>query len=193
MYDTIRRIHLYTGVGLLAYVVMYFVTGYVLIHADFFPATPPVKTTRDAPLAAAPDTSAEEYSDLLRRQFSLAGKRQPPVRTKDGGWKFEYVRPGVTHEAVVPKEGGRVRVTTSEHGARQVLVQFHRLHGYGGGWVYDLWMVLYDLASAAMIVFALSGIYLWYKLTRRRLLGWALLAASFAFTAGTVIYLANSA
>jgi hypothetical protein len=85
-----------------------------------------------------------------------------------------------------------VIITSAHQGARQVMVQFHRLHGYGGGWMYDVWMVLYDLASAAMIVFALSGVYLWYKLTKRRALGWALLAVSFTFTAGTMIYLVNA-
>jgi len=33
----------------------------------------------------------------------------------------------------------------------------------GGGWLYDLWAVVYDLASASMILFALSGIYLWHQ------------------------------
>jgi hypothetical protein len=193
MYDTIRRIHLYTGVGLLAFVVMYFVTGYVLIHGEWFPGGQPAKTTREEPLTSAPGASPEQFSAILQRQFGLNGKRQPPVRMKDGGWRFDYVRPGVTHEAVVSPAGGRLRITTSNFSTRQTLVGFHRLHGYGGGWVYDLWMVVYDLASASMIVFAVTGIYLWYKLTRRRLLGWTLLAVSFAFASGTVLYLVHSA
>jgi hypothetical protein len=192
MYDTVRRIHLYTGVGLLAFVVMYFVTGYVLIHHDWFPDSPPVKSTRQEPLTAAPGASPEEYSAMLQRQFGLAGKRQPPVQMKDGGWRFQYLRPGLSHEAIVPPAGGTVRITTSRFSTRQTLVHFHRLHGYGGGWVYDTWMVLYDLASASMILFAASGIYLWYKLTKRRLLGWVLLAVSFSFATGTMLYLVHA-
>ena len=192
MYDTIRRIHLYTGVGLLAFVVMYFVTGYVLIHHDWFPASEPVKSIREAALTPATGASPEEYSALLQRQFGLAGKRQPPVRMKDGGWKFQFVRPGVWHEAVVPPAGGTVNITTSHFSTRQMLVHFHRLHGYGGGWLYDLWMVMYDLASASMILFAVSGIYLWYKLTKRRLLGWVVLAVSFSFAIGTMLYLVHA-
>jgi hypothetical protein len=86
MYDTIRRIHLYTGVGLLAFVVMYFVTGYVLIHHEWFPNNEPVKVVREQTLTVAPGASAEEYSALLQREFGLAGKRQPPKQTGDGGW-----------------------------------------------------------------------------------------------------------
>ena len=192
MYDTIRRIHLYTGVGLLAFVVMYFATGYVLIHHDWFPASQPTESTRQEPLSASAGASPEEFSALLQRQFDLAGKRQPPARMKDGGWKFEYFRPGVVHEAVVPPGGGTVRITTSHFPTHQTLVHFHRMHGYGGGWVYDLWMVMYDLASASMIVFAVSGIYLWYKLTKRHLLGWVMLAVSFSFAIGTLLYLAHA-
>ena len=189
MYDTIRRIHLYTGVGLLAFVVMYFVTGYALIHHEWFPESTPVKSTRTEPLTAAVGASPEEYSAILQKQFGLAGKRQ---RSKDGEWKFQYLRPGVTHEAVVPAGGGTVNITTTQFSGRQTLVHFHRLHGYGGGWLYDLWMVIYDLASASMILFAASGIYLWYKLTKRRLLGWVLLAVSFSFAIGTMLYLVHA-
>jgi hypothetical protein len=191
MYELIRRIHLYTGVGLLAFVVMYFFTGYALIHGDWFAKDSPVKSTREEPLSSSVGASPEEYSAILQRQLGLSGKRQPPARTKDGGWKFTYDHPGVSHEAVVPGGGGKVRITTTRFSGRQTLVQFHRLHRYGGGSVYDLWMVMYDLASAAMIVFAATGIYLWYKLTRRRLLGWVLLGISFSFATGTVLYLVH--
>lgn len=193
MYDTIRRIHLYTGVALLAFVVMYFVTGYVLIHHELVSDERPANSTREEALTAAPGASPEEYSAKLQRQFAMAGKRQPPVRMRDGSWKFEYFRPGVGYKALVAPSGDKVRITTSPSSPRQTLVQFHRMHGYGGGWLYDLWCVVYDLASLSMILFALSGIYLWYKLTKRRLLGWMVLAVSFSFATGTILYLVHAA
>lgn len=52
--------------------------------------------------------------------------------------------------------------------------------------------MVYELASAAMVVFAATGIYLWYKLTRRPLLGWMLLALSFSFAGGTILYLVHA-
>ena len=192
MYDLIRKIHLYSGLTLLAFVLMYFVSGYVMTHHDWFPGGDPRKTVREEPLASAPGADPEAYSALLQRQLGLSGKRQPPSRGKDGSWKFVYVRPGVTHEALVPASGDRVRITRSDQDTRGTLVGLHRLHGYGGGWLYDLWAVVYDLSSAAMVLFAVSGIYLWYKLTKRRLLGWVLLAVSFAFATGTVLYLVRS-
>ena len=192
MYDVFRKIHLYSGLTLLAFVVMYFVTGYVLIHGDYFPRGEPAVTTREEALSSAPGASPEEFSALLQRQFDLPGKRQPPQRKKDGSWRFEYFRPGLLHEATVGPAGDRVTIKRSDFGAAQTLVGFHRLHGYGGGWVYDLWMVVFDLASFSMILFAVTGIYLWYKLTKRHALGWAMLGTSFAFAIGTVLYLVHA-
>jgi hypothetical protein len=189
VYDVIRKIHLYAGFVLLAFVVMYFVTGYVLIHGDFFPRGTPTVQTREAALAQAPGVAPEEMSIVLQEQFGLSGKRQPPQRKKDGSWQFQYLRPGTVHEATVNPAGDHVTIKRTEHGTAQMLVGMHRLHRYGGGWLYDLWMVTYDLASFSMILFAVTGVYLWYKLTRRRALGWTLLAASFAFTTGTILYL----
>jgi len=79
-------------------------------------------------------------------------------------------------------------VTEERHGWRQTLIGFHRLHGYGGGWLYDGWAVLYDLASLSMIVFAITGVWLWYKLIPNRRLGWVLLALGFSFTSALMLF-----
>ena len=192
VYEVIRKIHLYTAFVLLAFVLMYFVTGYVLIHNEWFPRSEPKVATREEALAPSPGASPEQMSVDLQRHFDLPGKRSEPKHNRDGSWKFQYVRPGTTCEAVVNPAGDRVTIKRTDFGAAQTMIGFHRLHRYGGGWVYDLWMVLYDLASVSMILFAASGVYLWYKLTRRRLLGWVLLAAGLGFTAGTMVYLVHA-
>ena len=78
---------------------------------------------------------------------------------------------------------------TKEQNARNILVGFHRMHGYGGGWLYNIWLVFYDLASLSLILFAVSGTYLWWRLARRRWLGWVLLGVSWGYATITVVYL----
>jgi len=115
--------------------------------------------------------------------------REPGRRRKDGTWTFEFFRPGHLTEVVVSADLKSATVTEHRFGWQRVLAGFHRLHGYGGGWLYDLWAVLYDLASAAMIVFAVTGVVLWHRLARPRWPGWVLLACGLAFTASTLSYL----
>ena len=49
---------------------------------------------------------------------------------------------------------------TENENAIDTIVGFHRLHGYGDGKVYDVWVFRYDLAGISLILFAFTGIYL---------------------------------
>ncbi len=188
-YTLLRKIHLYSGLILMTFVVMYFVTGYVMVHHDWFPHAEPVATTRTEPLEFAAVEDPKAYSLYLQQTFDLRGKRQEPRRGDDGSWRFRYFRPGTFHEAVVAADGKSVTITSRDETAHATMVGYHRLHGYGGGWLYDVWAVLYDLASLSMILFAISGIYLWYRLTRRKLVGWIFLGVSYGYAGMTILYL----
>ena len=93
-YTLLRKVHLYSGLVLLTFVVMYFVTGYPMIHHSWFPDPEPVKSTRTEPLSYAGPMEPEAYSLYLQEAFGLRGKRQPGRRMDDGGWRFRYFRPG---------------------------------------------------------------------------------------------------
>jgi len=189
LYQLIRRVHLYTAFFLLSFVLMYFVSGYVMIHENLLENRDPQKKTRNLALKYKGEKTAAAYAAHLEQTFGLEGKRQPPQKREDGSWRFAYFRPGTSYEAVISAAGDSVRITESRENLRRTLVGFHRMHGYGGGLLYDIWAVCYDLASAALILFTLSGIYLWYKLTSRHLLGWLLLLLSFGLAAATIGYL----
>ncbi len=188
MYPWIRRIHLFTGLFLLVFVLMYFVSGYLMIHEKWFQRGEPLKTTRNERLTYAGDLSTTDFAGYLEHTFGVRGKRQPPRRRPDGSWQFNYVRPGVNHEVVVSPSGQEVTITRSQFGAVGLAHGLHRLHGYGGGWLYDLWAVVYDLASGAMILFALTGIFLWHQSTVIRWPGWLCLVLSFGFTTAMLLY-----
>lgn len=189
MYTLLRKIHLYTGLTLLVMVLMYFVTGYLMIHYKWFPDPAPRKQTRTVAVPQAEGKDPAAYAIQIQEQFGLRGRRVRPQQRKDGGWTFLYYRPGEEFEVAVSAGGKTAEITHQEQGTVGMLVGFHRLHRYGGGWQYSVWAFLYDLASLAMIVFPLTGIYMWYKLTQKRLLGWILLGFSLAYSAGNMLYL----
>ncbi len=68
------------------------------------------------------------------------------------------------------------------------MIVLHRMVGYGGGTLYDLWVLMYDLASAALIVFAVTGVMLWSARPGRDRLGWVMLGLGCALCLGTVLY-----
>ncbi len=188
MYSAIRRIHLIFGLILLVFVMMYFATGLPLIHEGWFHRADPVKTTRTETLAYRGDPGAEAFVTYLENTFGLRGKRDKPKQNKTGEWEFSWFRPGTEFRVKVSSDGKQATITKSEYNLRQIAVGLHRLHGYSGGWLYNIWAVLMDLASIATIVFGLSGIFLWYKLTRNRLPGWICLGFGCGLTAATIIH-----
>lgn len=189
VYTLFRKVHLYAGLSLFTFVLMYFVTGYPIIHHDWFDEGEPLRSERQADVSQPPGEPLKEYAVWLQDELGLAGKRTGARKLKDGRWKFEYWRPGTLHEVHVSADGATAHIATRQESWRTTLVGFHRMHNYGGGWLYDIWVVFYDLASASLIVFAFSGIYLWWRLTRRRLWGWICLGVSWGFAAVTVGYL----
>ena len=192
MYHWIRRIHLFAGLFLLVFVLLYFVSGWMMIHGQWFHHDGPKKTTRTEHLAYQGDRSAPEFARYLEETFGLRGKRQPPRQHSDGTWQFNYVRPGQNFEVRVSPAGDQATITTTDFDAMGLANGLHRARGYGGGWLYDLWSAIYDLASAAMILFALSGIYLWHQFATIRWPGWLCLGLSFGFTAAMILYLLYS-
>ncbi len=192
MHPWIRRIHLYCGFMLMAFVVMYFVTGYVLTRGSLFGKASETTTQRTVPLNSAmlsPKPDEDAFAAALQEQLGVSGKRSPAKRHADGNWRFTFFHPGHRTEVTLAADLKSASITEKRFGWQRVLVGFHRLHGYGGGWFYNLWAALYDLASGAMIVFALTGVVLWYRLARPRWPGWVLLACGFGFTASMLGYL----
>jgi len=188
-YTLFRTIHLYAGLALLAFVIMYFVTGYPMIHHAWFPQSEPNRTIRTEMLVYPGAREPAAYSIYLQETFNLRGKVTRQRRLKDGSWEFRYSRPGTIHEAVVAPAGDSVRITTVKEKPIETMIAFHELHGYGGGLLYNVWALFYDLASFSLIVFAFTGIYLWYRLTKKKLLGWIFLAISYGYATVTVLYL----
>ena len=189
MYHFILRIHLFTAFVLLVFVIMYFATGYMMIHDHWFGKAKPstaVRTESIDPPAGATDETVSRY---LQDRFDLRGKRNPVTRKSDGSRQFNFFRPGTTFETVVSPDGRSVTITQKEFGGVALASSLHRLRGYGGGGIYELWVVLYDLASVSLIVFALSGILLWYQSTTRHLAGWICLGLGVGFTTAMILQL----
>ncbi|NLF39902.1 hypothetical protein GX586_10675 [bacterium] len=189
MIKHVRQVHLYSSFALAAFVVMYFATGYVVVHGGWFGRASEAVSHRTvtldtAALEAARDGAA--YAAALQGQLGLRGKRAPAARRTDGTWRVTVTRPGVSFEAVVAADGATAVVTERRQGWQRVMAVFHRLHGYGGGWLYDLWALMLDAVGIAMIGFAVTGVVLWHRCTRVRLPGWIVFACGFILTAATV-------
>ena len=197
MYNVIRKIHLYSGLVILVFLMMYFVSGYVMIHRPWFggqSGKPPPGVRTESLAGYTGPREPEALAAYVVERFQLHGRANvpPPARQPQKSIRFNVVRPGMIQQVDIPRDGDTVTVTTTRENLAGVLVQLHRVHGYGGGWVWNTFVFFNDVASASCILFALSGVYLWWKTAKRRIWGMLCLAASCAYTIGTILYLMHA-
>lgn len=124
---------------------------------------------------------------LLKTRFGFSG--QFDVQKNDRRKRITFFHPGTNVEALIPNGTDSVKMTLRKGNGISTLQGFHRLHGYKGGWNYFLWAFMYDLSALSMIVFSLTGFYLWYKTESNHLTGWLIFGTFSAFTAFIVFYL----
>ena len=195
MYATIRTIHLVTGLILAAVITMYCVTGWVMAHREWFEGAQKRVTEHSLTSAVAgrmPAGLSFEEAASWHRQIGdeLAMRGRPAARDPfDGGWQFEYNRPGTVEKLRVRPGTAEVALTVEEGGAYWMLNRLHHLHGYAGPARYTLWGFLVDVTSVALILFPLSGIYLWFVLKKDRRFGWAIFGLSSAYCVGSILHL----
>lgn len=187
MYNRIRQIHLFAAFILTVFVLMYFVTGLVMIFEEHFHRKDNSVTTVTREVPGIRLASGDKLVTTVREHFEVSGQYQ--VRQGKARTVITFRHPGMEATVVVPNHSDSVTVTTKEKNFISALHQFHRLHGYHGGWNYRVWAFVYDLSALSMIVFAITGVYLWYKTERVRWPGWLILAGFTLFIAFTIYYL----
>ena len=194
MYHLIRKIHLYCGLIILIFLMMYFVSGYMMVHRPWFVTPPPPVTTYTAPLLSSREQPPEKLAAEIKAQLKLAGRiqfpggqptNQPPDMTR-----FWITRPGAMVRVDVPAREQQVYVITQRVNWVGTLIILHKVRGYDGEVLFDLVACFGDLAGLSMILFAISGVYLWWTRVRNHRWGIVCLTASCAYAAGMMLYLA---
>lgn len=195
MYALIRTVHLFSGLILAAAMLMYTITGWVMAHHDWFGESEPVITVHELSSQVATSMPQGLSADDARRWQQQIGDelgmrgRTAKRHATDDGWRFEYARPGTLEKLALTPGISEVTLTVEEPGTVAMLNRLHHLHGYGGAPRYFLWGLLVDVTSVALILFPLTGIYLWFVLKKDRRLGWVILGGSSAYVIGSILFL----
>jgi hypothetical protein len=187
MYKSIRQIHLFAAFVLTVFVLMYFVSGFVMIFEDSFQRKDTGVSVLKRHIPGIGAASGDTLVSLVKETFGVRGQYQ--IRRNNSGTVLTFRHPGKEVQVVVQTLSDSTTCTIRKKNLVSVLHQFHRLHGYYGGANYIAWAIMYDLAAMSMILFAITGVFLWYKTERVRWPGWLILGAFTMLTAFTIYYL----
>ncbi len=184
----LRRIHLYLALFLAPWILMYTVSTFVMNHRGLFHGPPPVPPPQFA----------------VEREFVYPGEMPDGatpqqvalqlLATLDMDGAHVVARPWTAERVVInrqhPVTPRRITYTAAD---RRVVVEkmvfsgagflerMHRRRGFQHKYVLeDLWAASVDVTIAALILLALSGIWMWWTLRPARALGALALGAGFA-------------
>lgn len=139
---------------------MYIITGFLITRHNMFPDYEQKPVTTEHQLSLPEGISVEELPVYLHNEFNLRGHRGKPQSNDKGEITILYYRPGHRYQAIIAADKKNIKITTTKTNLRSTIVIFHRMKEYGGGFIYNLYVLMTDITAVAIIIFSLTGIYL---------------------------------
>src|ERR1044071_6997692 len=187
----VRRIHMFTGLFLGPWMLMYALSTLVMTHREyvlsFYPSkNPKMVTERELDYLRTFPTSAsrEQIAQGILQDLGLDGAHR--VSGGSGGKPLVINRQHALAAQLITLDTTthKLRIEREEFRALTFLERMHRRRGYEQPYALDdIWGFLVDVAVIAMVFWSLSGIWLWWEVKPTRRGGaWSLAAGAALFT-----------
>lgn len=185
-----RRIHFLASIIIVIFTLFYSATGLIVSKSNWFTD---VKTTISVDRYALnyqPDTTnLAKFGNEIKQQFDISG-RMEYHRNKNNSLSYLIYRPGFRHEILVKQKMDSIVIKRIENNYfTEVSKRLHRMHGFNGGWKYVVWGIIYDITAIAFILFAITGLLIWFKHRKTFKWGWIVLIPTLIFTLKMITYL----
>ncbi|MFB3904148.1 MAG: hypothetical protein ACE15E_11900 [Acidobacteriota bacterium] len=183
-----RRLHLYLGMFLLPWVLVYAVSSLIFSHAaairKWDGATPPrwkTELEREYNLPVPPGADVRVVGARVLKDLGMEGApffaaRPGPKRLNINPadfWERKRVAYFIDQHKVVVQSMENLRW-------HQILVGFHLRSGYRqDNFLSDLWAFTLDVVCLAFLIWIVSGIYIWWQIRPTRLWGMTALVGGF--------------
>ena len=190
-YRLIRDLHLYLGLFISPFVLVFAISVFFLVHSWLPKIAPETSTTRVVSALPLPGDlqtlSGRPLIDALKPTLEKAGVRGEVgfVRhmVKEEKLIVPVTIPGRETTVSISIANREATIVTRERGLADALVTLHKSPGQHGpnirmNWFYmRAWRWMADATVYLVLFISVSGIYLWYVLRAERSVGFILLLA----------------
>ena len=171
IYRKILAVHLCTGMFCLAFLAMYGWSAVQMAHRKWFGLRDSVTEQKYTLVPGLSDVRS--VARLLPVRGELTG-----IRLRGGGFVFTVARPGTVCLIDYAAGTGTVTVQTHESGIGGALNRIHQTQGMWHDYrLANLWAAVLGLVSLGLLLLGVTGLYLWFRNRRERLVGSILVAA----------------
>ena len=196
-YSNIRNLHLYAGLFLCPFVMLFAFSTILLNHPSRAPSVNP-EPKREVPVQVPPgEPGSIPHAREILRQIGVTGEMDYVRHNAKAERLFIPVsRPGETTRVDVDLRAKTATIEREDRGLGEALNYLHKMPGphnvkFRRNWVYmSWWAVTADAAVCGILFLTASGLYLWWKLKAERTVGWVLVgsgAATVALLVGAIV------
>jgi hypothetical protein len=181
MYRWLRNTHLFLGLFSFLFVLMYAVSSVQMAHNTWFRLRPTVTETQQK-IAPEQAGDARAVARVLMDRSVVAGEINE-ARETPGGYRIRVVRAGAVQEVDYTRADATANIRISKPGMLGMLNRIHHIAGMEHEYQpTNIWAAFVAVISAGLIILAMTGIYLWFKLHQERLIGAVLLALNLGYS-----------
>lgn len=169
----VRRVHLYLGLFLTPWIAMYALSTIAMNHRDSFGKEPPVFAVEAERRfeGALPESDPRASARVLLASLSLDGAHTVR-KAPDGTLTIQRLDPVTPRRVTYRPETKALRIERQVFRTNQFLERMHRKRGYAQDYLADdLWAATVDLTIAAIVLWGLTGLWMWWELKAARALG----------------------
>lgn len=184
MYKLTRNIHLLLGLSAALVILVYAVSAVQMAHQY---TIKPQISNQDLALPAG--LQARTLAQVLMDQHGYRGDLGE-VKSAGGRLSFTISRPGTSYAVSYEPSTGSTHVQRRELPFMGLLNRMHHLNGFGhtsmalNAWAWSLAWV-----SVTLLALGVTGVYMWFRLYKERLIGSILLGFNVAVSIALLVLL----
>ncbi|HUR58559.1 MAG TPA: PepSY-associated TM helix domain-containing protein [Opitutaceae bacterium] len=180
-----RRTHLYLGMILLPWMVMYAVSTIAFNHGEHFRKPAEIKWLPlwEKDYAADVPATEDDLRVFARRILDENGLQGAFGVQRQGGQRLTIQLPNFLNPTRVTYDIAqkKLRAEAKERLAYDVLARLHTRTGYGrAGVLQNIWAFMVDAWCITTLIWILTGLYLWWKLPMTRTWGFVAMGGGVA-------------
>lgn len=177
----IRKIHLFLGLFLAPWILMYALSSIAMQHREIFYGSkdrvaPDFELVKEvqAPASLAQSADSKQAALIILQELDLEGAHGVRGKLEEGRIQINRDRPIGSYRIVWEAAKNTVTVEKQRFGMTYFLEMLHRRRGFNQPyWANDAWGIIVDGVITAILLWAFTGLWMWWKMKSTHKLGTA--------------------
>jgi hypothetical protein len=185
-YPLVKKIHLYACLSTVAILAMFIFTSYLMIHHDWFDNAP----VKDTIMVRLDENTLPPFNwETWTTQYNIEGRLVRENTNSDGHPVREYASAALSTRITLIQNENQAEIVRTVKSNADAIVGIHRIRGYGGPFIYNVYALFLDLVGISLIVFVVSGIIMWFKLLKNNRIAWIIFVSGLIYFMATMVTL----